>query len=824
MSLMQIKYLDTKNLSDEQFSKSGEEFLLVAESDQDMTANQAHKFMVFSKDELPEDTEYEWIYSVNNDEQVRIIRRESPELEITVYDSGELSLIVKIRFSNKIFTVQLKKKIVFPNPIMQHEINMKIFAGVDKRTVPGRGKVKTRKPRFDYINRYIAQMGIRGVIDDHIQKTNLSDKKKIKLNKIILRLIYSDSLNIFADGNKLELETYGYFAKTKYKNQVEQGVGPTGATLYMQGLAYGYISLPEKTINKYKKTNWKGFKSTILHKSANPNLTIKSFTENDEFKKLVNCSRITSLHIKNVVNFIKDYCNLENDVSKITKGLLQSCFFRNMKYPKTNWLTYIEDSKLDNDYSFTSDKFKLKTSYKYRWGGKKGLTASGISITCKDNDKNLIKNGEAYGIIFTQGGDSGKLLQIECKPAGGEEYPIDYQAWSDIGEQANNDAHIWKNENCIIHCSYENGKITVSSIYSNHYDNKIFFDKNNNTLEIEFGLVPIWAKAKKVTPDNRLQDGIAYPIEMVVIHHLGTYPAGTALWKNNDWLDVDKSKSIKTYKTVKDKKTKKDKKILVREQHRGKGNSVHYILRRNGEFIKLVHESQMSNHAGTPSSFWGVRIDNNGDEIIGHVDARSIGLETEHFAGAYTSEQYDSFIKQIEGIKNGYDIKPRNVVGHDEVGLKDGNFKSKKSKLKLKNCPSTNFDWRILELAGLALKPNDSLEMTGNLEKYFIDGNRSRLTTPRKSDRSKKLKNNAIKDFLLGLGKIGYKVHVDEGLVDVNKKAIAAFRKRYLVNTFGERNLVTNVITIDDAKKLKAVVGTLKPEDLYEPKEKKYYK
>jgi AmpD protein len=106
--------------------------------------------------------------------------------------------------------------------------------------------------------------------------------------------------------------------------------------------------------------------------------------------------------------------------------------------------------------------------------------------------------------------------------------------------------------------------------------------------------------------------------------------------------------------------------------------SAHYLITRQGEIHKLVHEQDVAWHAGI-SSLRGRHVDNSCNEF-------SIGIELmggKNFA--YTDEEYGALIELIRDIRSRHNIVRENIVGHDFIapGRKED--------------PGPHFDWnRVL--------------------------------------------------------------------------------------------------------------------------------
>lgn len=118
--------------------------------------------------------------------------------------------------------------------------------------------------------------------------------------------------------------------------------------------------------------------------------------------------------------------------------------------------------------------------------------------------------------------------------------------------------------------------------------------------------------------------------------------------------------------------------------------SSHYILDRDGEIIKMVHEDQEAGHAG--HSMWDGRSE---------INSFSIGIEmVNNNDQVFTGKQYEALIPLIQRIREKYkDIPPYGIVGHSDVATTNGILGRKPDD------PNPTFDWPRLEKIGLGLVP-----------------------------------------------------------------------------------------------------------------------
>jgi len=85
--------------------------------------------------------------------------------------------------------------------------------------------------------------------------------------------------------------------------------------------------------------------------------------------------------------------------------------------------------------------------------------------------------------------------------------------------------------------------------------------------------------------------------------------------------------------------------------------SAHFLITREGEVVQLVPEMAKAWHAGK-SKWKGKR----------NLNEHSIGIEIIGMDGdKFTEDQYKSVIELCMDLKNRYDIKEENIIGHSDV-------------------------------------------------------------------------------------------------------------------------------------------------------------
>jgi N-acetylmuramoyl-L-alanine amidase len=120
--------------------------------------------------------------------------------------------------------------------------------------------------------------------------------------------------------------------------------------------------------------------------------------------------------------------------------------------------------------------------------------------------------------------------------------------------------------------------------------------------------------------------------------------------------------------------------------------SAHYVVKEDGEVLRMVAEEKRAWHAGR--SFW---------RGITDVNSASIGIEIvnpghEFGYRPFTEEQIDALVRLVAGIKGRHGITRGNVVGHSDVAP------------RRKQDPGELFPWARLAKLRLALpRPTKNL-------------------------------------------------------------------------------------------------------------------
>jgi N-acetyl-anhydromuramoyl-L-alanine amidase len=155
-----------------------------------------------------------------------------------------------------------------------------------------------------------------------------------------------------------------------------------------------------------------------------------------------------------------------------------------------------------------------------------------------------------------------------------------------------------------------------------------------------------------------------YPLDMIVIHHIGSQNGkifsvnGTITW----FTDVNVHKNKDTGKIENQVSAHY---VIPREPH--KGNDVY----------QLVKDTDIAYHAG--ESQWII----NG-KVRNFINRYSIGIEMEGDGNVveYTEYQYDVLVWLVKDLMDKYKIPVANIVGHEDIAP------------KRKVDPGKLFDWK----------------------------------------------------------------------------------------------------------------------------------
>lgn len=169
---------------------------------------------------------------------------------------------------------------------------------------------------------------------------------------------------------------------------------------------------------------------------------------------------------------------------------------------------------------------------------------------------------------------------------------------------------------------------------------------------------------KKWLPSPFFHPRGKYPLDMVIIHHIGSlnnklYSVnGTLTWFTNE--DVHRNKT-----TGKIENKVSAHYVLPREQHKG------------NDLYSLIKDTDIAYHAGR--SQWTVN-----DKLRKYINRYSIGIELEGDGNLveYTDYQYDVLTWLVKDLMDQYDIPEENIIGHEDIAP------------KRKVDPGKLFDWK----------------------------------------------------------------------------------------------------------------------------------
>jgi len=172
--------------------------------------------------------------------------------------------------------------------------------------------------------------------------------------------------------------------------------------------------------------------------------------------------------------------------------------------------------------------------------------------------------------------------------------------------------------------------------------------------------------------------------------------------------------------------------------------SCHYLIKNNGEIVKLVPDLYIAWHAGKSS--W---------KHYKSLNQNSIGIEVtnpghEHGYKKFTKKQITSLLKLSRFLIKKYKINPKNILGHSDISV-----------LRKKD-PGENFPWECLS--------KNKIGIWHTLNKRELTKNR-------------KLKINKIEEriFFNNLFKIGYskKYPKDKSKDKYLRELAKAFQRRF---------------------------------------------
>lgn len=138
------------------------------------------------------------------------------------------------------------------------------------------------------------------------------------------------------------------------------------------------------------------------------------------------------------------------------------------------------------------------------------------------------------------------------------------------------------------------------------------------------------------------------------------------------------------------------------------GVSSHFLIDETGKIFELVAENDIAYHAGV--SYW---------QGVNGLNKNSIGIEfinSAPFTKKFEKNQMKSGLQLCQYLIEKYKIKPRNVVGHSDIGYFTQNFE-----LDRKQDPSHLFDWKFLAENEVGIFPETDLLAQDNVLFKFGD-------------------------------------------------------------------------------------------------------
>ncbi|MDB9930961.1 N-acetylmuramoyl-L-alanine amidase [Candidatus Pelagibacter sp.] len=172
--------------------------------------------------------------------------------------------------------------------------------------------------------------------------------------------------------------------------------------------------------------------------------------------------------------------------------------------------------------------------------------------------------------------------------------------------------------------------------------------------------------------------------------------------------------------------------------------SCHYLIKNNGEIVKIVPDLYIAWHAG--ESFW---------KNYKSLNQNSIGIEVtnpghEHGYKKFTQKQITSLLRLSKFLIKEYKISPKNILGHSDIAI------------VRKKDPGEKFPWEYLS--------KNKIGIWHTLNKQDLTKNR-------------KLKTNKIEEniFFRNLFKIGYlkKYSKDKNKNKYLRELAKTFQRRF---------------------------------------------
>ncbi len=233
--------------------------------------------------------------------------------------------------------------------------------------------------------------------------------------------------------------------------------------------------------------------------------------------------------------------------------------------------------------------------------------------------------------------------------------------------------------------------------------------------------------------------------------------------------------------------------------------SAHYVIDTDGQVVKLVHESQIANHAGP--AHWAGRDD---------INAISVGIEIVNAGAAYPVAQYTALLDLLRSIRTAFPTIPaRNIVGHSDIATNRGphNAANPRRLGRKSSDPGLTFEWSRLEAAGLGLEERFGPPAPGIYGGFFAQVANGRL---RSGDRDAghryggqarpAITANVIEELQQDLAATGYFCPVTRVFDLPTRMAVEMFQEHF----FGQgrtpaANFVRGQVDLVTADRLKAV-------------------
>lgn len=214
----------------------------------------------------------------------------------------------------------------------------------------------------------------------------------------------------------------------------------------------------------------------------------------------------------------------------------------------------------------------------------------------------------------------------------------------------------------------------------------------------------------------------------------------------------------------------------------GKANQVsaHYVINTDGQAVKMVNESEVSNHAGT--SHWAGK-DN--------VNSFSVGIEIVHQSGVYPSVQIKGLITLLTLIVSKFaDIKPFNIIGHSDIATcpsKTCPTVTPRQLGRKSGDPGATFPWHIFAAVGFSrpipFGPPSPFLYGGVFHKFptiiIVKGDQDKIHKYGGKSRPA-ITSHVIQELQTDLNTIGYFCPVTSMYDKPTNKAVEMFQEHFI--------------------------------------------